>query len=144
MLWRKPVMCLRWDRLFWTVRTVHSPKGYRISVSGDIAFKRGPRCDICDSHSRSASLIRQIARLSQKQLLVGLLVGVLNSGIAPFLWFTGLKYTTAVNAQCCRRRSFFVLMYGKLFLRESLNRMQVIGAGIALCGVGIMVLGGNA
>ncbi len=89
-------------------------------------------------------LIRQIARLSQKQLLVGLLVGVLNSGIAPFLWFTGLKYTTAVNAAMLSSAElFFVLMYGKLFLRESLNRMQVIGAGIALCGVGIIALGGT-
>ena len=43
-------------------------------------------------------LFRRMLRLPRRSLLPLLAVGILNSVIAPLLWFAGLRATSAVNA----------------------------------------------
>ncbi|MBP9773466.1 MAG: DMT family transporter [Candidatus Peribacteraceae bacterium] len=87
-------------------------------------------------------LIKLLSKLKPKQLLIGIVVGCLNSGIAPYLWFTGLKNTTAVNAAMLSSVDLlFILLYGRLLLKEKLRPMQLTGAGIAAIGIGIIAIG---
>ncbi len=90
-------------------------------------------------------IIRTIVRMKPHILLVAIAVGLLNSGLAPFLWFTGLSMTTAVNASLISSIDvIFAVLFGYLFLSERIRGMQIAGAGIVLIGVIMMHVGPRA
>ncbi len=82
------------------------------------------------------TLTRELFRANGKQLFTGMLIGILNSALAPYLWFLGLQYTTAVNASILYGSEIlFLLFFNYLFLCEKINRTQLQGASIVLAGV---------
>ncbi len=81
-------------------------------------------------------LIALIRSMRRKDIAWATVVGVLNSGIAPLLWFSGLRYTTAINAAILNGADvLFMLVLGWWLLREHINRLQTVGALIVLGGV---------
>ncbi len=87
-------------------------------------------------------LCKALRKLKRSHVLWAATVGLLNSALAPFLWFTGLKYTTAVNASILTGADIlFMLLFGWILLRERINRWQGLGAVIVLGG--ILVLNGT-
>lgn len=76
--------------------------------------------------------------LDGKTIFFAALVGILSSGIAPVLWFTGLAHSSAVNAALLDGSSIiFALILSRIALGEVPNYMQRIGAVIVFFGVTI-------
>lgn len=89
-------------------------------------------------------LVNSIASMRGRELFFAVVVGVLNSGLAPYLWFKGLTMTTAVNASLLYGSDvLFTLAFSAILLSERINRLQGIGAFIVLVGVGIVNLAPN-
>jgi drug/metabolite transporter (DMT)-like permease len=87
-------------------------------------------------------LLRAIMRMSVKDIAFAMLIGIISSGIAPLLWFTGIARTTAINASILSGSEFiFVLIFSLIFLKESLNRYQVFSEFMALSGMLILSIG---
>ncbi len=90
-------------------------------------------------------LLRQLAKLDMKTVGVCVLIGLLNSGLAPLLWFKGLSMTTAVNASVLSPTGLVTtLMFSSWLLGERVSRTQILGAFIILAGIVIINFGGVA
>jgi drug/metabolite transporter (DMT)-like permease len=90
------------------------------------------------------SLGRELLRANGRELFTAMLIGVLNSALAPYLWFLGLQNTTAVNASILYGSNIlFLLAFNYLFLNEKINRVQLQGASIVLAGVLLIATGGG-
>lgn len=87
-------------------------------------------------------LMKAIRLISRRKILIGCLIGILNSAIAPLLWYQGLSQTTAVNAAMISScEILFGLLFSYVLLSERVNRSQMLGAAIVLGGIGIIVVG---
>ncbi len=81
-------------------------------------------------------LFKLFRTLSFSTICIAAFVGLLNSAIAPYLWFIGLAKTSAINASMISSvDNLFILMCSVLFLHERVTRMQVIGGATVLIGV---------
>lgn len=81
-------------------------------------------------------LFKEFSKLDGKSIRYAIIVGLLSSGLAPLLWFTGLSQTSAINASMFSSADILcVLLLGGIVLHEKVSRMQVLGAGIVLLGV---------
>lgn len=81
-------------------------------------------------------LLREFLRMDVRSVALAIVIGFLNSVIAPLLWFSGLAHTSAVNASMLSATEIiFIVIFAGFFLGETLKRAQIIGAMIALIGV---------
>ncbi len=88
-------------------------------------------------------LLREFARLTRKEVAIAIGIGLLNSAIAPLLWFKGLQQTTAINASMLSTGDVAAaLLFGYVLLGERINRMQKIGVTVIIAGILVVNLGG--
>ena len=86
-------------------------------------------------------LFKKFLRLDAKTIRIAAGVGLLNSAIAPLLWFSGLARTSAINASMLSSAEILcVIVLSAFILHERITRMQMIGAGTVLLGVLIINL----
>lgn len=84
-------------------------------------------------------LFKEFMKLSGKAIRISMLVGLINSVLAPLLWFSGLARTTAGNASLLGSVEMLtVLFFGGILLHERITKMQAIGAGVILAGVAVI------
>ncbi len=89
-------------------------------------------------------IFKAVSKMDLPTFLMAALVGVLNSAIAPWLWFAGLSHTTAINASILSATDIlFMLLLGSLMLSERISRMQGLGAFIVLAGALIIAIASN-
>ncbi len=81
-------------------------------------------------------LMRILFRARGKELFWAFSVGVISSGIAPFLWYKGLQETTAVNASILSAAKIvFALMLCHVILKEGMKKYQIVGSAIVFLGI---------
>lgn len=81
-------------------------------------------------------LLQQLRKLDAHTIRMCVLIGLLNSAIAPLLFFTGLARTSAINASLLSSADIIcILIAARFFLKENVSKMQMIGGGIVLTGV---------
>lgn len=86
-------------------------------------------------------LLREFMKLDGKSLRMCIVIGLLNSAVAPLLWFTGLARTSAVNASILSSVDIiFILIFGYFLMREKIERMRLIGAGVVVSGIFVISL----
>lgn len=91
------------------------------------------------------TLTRELFRANRRELFVAIIIGILNSALAPYLWFLGLQHTTAVNASILYGSNvLFLLAFNYLFLKEVINKVQLQGAAVVLAGVLLIATGGGS
>lgn len=84
-------------------------------------------------------LLRELSKMSAKSFRICVFYGLLNSAIAPLFWFTGLKFTSAVNASVLSASDIvFFLVLSHFFLNEKMSKLQ--GAGLSVIVAGIFVV----
>jgi len=87
-------------------------------------------------------LLRALSKMSAKLIWIAILIGVLNSAIAPFLWFSGLALTTATNASLLSSiEVIWAITLGVLILHERISTMQILGMMVVLVGIGTINYG---
>lgn len=87
-------------------------------------------------------LFKALNSLSIRLFFIAMLVGLLNSALAPFLWFSGLSLTTAANASLLSSvEVIWGLGLAMLLLHERINTMQILGMLIVLIGIGVINFG---
>jgi drug/metabolite transporter (DMT)-like permease len=88
-------------------------------------------------------LLQQTYRLSKEILLPLFIIAILNSALAPLLWFTGLQGTAAVNASLFGSSDvFFLIILATIILRESIGRAHIAAAGCIALGIVFVALRG--
>ncbi len=81
-------------------------------------------------------LFRELRKTDARSIRIAACVGLLNSAICPLLFFMGLTRTSAINASMLSSADILCVLIGaRLLLKETLNRMQVLGGGIVLIGI---------
>lgn len=86
-------------------------------------------------------LMKKFLRLDGKTIRIAAGIGLLNSALAPLLWFSGLARTSAINASMLSSGEILcVIALSALLLHERVTKMQMIGAGTVLIGVLIINL----
>jgi len=84
-------------------------------------------------------LLKKFTKMDKKSIRMAIIVGLMNSAVAPMLWFTGLTYTTAVNATMLSSAEVVsVLFLSHLFLSERMSRMQLAGLLTVILGIVIV------
>lgn len=84
-------------------------------------------------------LLRKLAKMDGRTIRMCVIVGLLNSAVAPLLWFTGLSYTTAINATMLSSGEMVcVLILSHFLLQEKLGRMQFWGMFTVIVGIVII------
>ncbi len=79
---------------------------------------------------------KEFRKMDAKTIRMSAFVGLLNSVVAPLLFFTGLTRTSAINASILSSVDVVcVLLAGTLILKERVSRMQMIGGGIVVLGI---------
>lgn len=87
-------------------------------------------------------LLRELLKMTPTAVGIAMIVGLLNSAIMPYLWFTGLSMTSAANASLLSSADVIVvLLLGWLILKENVTGMQLIGIAVAMLGIVIINLG---
>jgi len=90
-------------------------------------------------------LVKEALRLPASTLRICVLYGLLNSALAPLFWFTGLKYTSAVNASILSSADVVAfLILGQIFLGERITRMQFYGLATIVLGILVMNFAGGS
>lgn len=88
-------------------------------------------------------LLRKFAKMDAASIRMSIIVGLINSAIAPLLWFTGLSYTTAVNATMLSSAEVVsVLVLSHFLLSERMSRMQASGMLTVVVGIVIINVSG--
>jgi len=88
------------------------------------------------------TLLKEFKKMDARSVWMAVIVGLLNSAIAPYLWYTGLSYTTAANASLLGSADVIcVLMLGWFVLKERVSRMQVVGVLTVIIGIVIINVG---
>lgn len=84
-------------------------------------------------------LMKELLRMDRSTFRICILYGLLNSALAPLFWFTGLKYTSAVNASILSSADVVaVLILSQIFLGEKMTRMQFYGLSTIVTGILVM------
>ncbi|MEQ1849034.1 MAG: DMT family transporter [Candidatus Peribacteraceae bacterium] len=90
-------------------------------------------------------LVKGFRSLPSRLIIIAACIGVLNSAIAPYLWFSGLTLTTAANASLLSSvEIIWGLALAMLLLGERINSMQVLGMIVVLVGIGVINFGTGA
>ncbi len=86
-------------------------------------------------------MLKELRKMDAKTIRMSAVVGLLNSAVAPLLFFTGLARTSAINASILSSADVVcVLLAGSMILKEHVSRMQAIGGGIVVLGVLVLNL----
>jgi drug/metabolite transporter (DMT)-like permease len=81
-------------------------------------------------------LLKKLGRLDAKSIRIAAIIGLLNSAVAPMCWFTGLSRTSAASATMLSSADIVcILILGHFLLKETITRMQVLGAGAVVLGI---------
>lgn len=89
-------------------------------------------------------MLRKLQHVEKRRLLPLLAVGLLNSALAPLLWFAGLANSTAVNASLFGNSDvLFLLLLAIIFLRESWSKAHLWAAACVTAGITIVALKGG-
>ncbi len=84
-------------------------------------------------------LLKKFVKMDSASIRMSIVVGLINSAVAPLLWFTGLSYTTAVNATMLSSAEVVcVLVLSHYLLSEHMSRMQMTGMLIVIIGIVII------
>lgn len=84
-------------------------------------------------------LLKKFVKMDRASIRMSIVVGLINSAVAPLLWFTGLTYTTAVNATMLSSAEMVcVLVLSHYLLSEHMSRMQVSGMLTVIVGIVIV------
>lgn len=88
-------------------------------------------------------LLREFMKMDKRSIRICILYGLLNSAIAPLFWFTGLKYTSAINASILSSADIVcILIASQLLLGERMTRMQGWGLCTIITGLIIVNIAG--
>jgi drug/metabolite transporter (DMT)-like permease len=88
-------------------------------------------------------MFRQLARCDRKTLVPLLLMGLCSGVAGPFLWFTGLEHTSAVNAIFFGKIELvFLLLLASFYIHERVTRTHLLASAVILAGVIIIALRG--
>ncbi|MBP7114491.1 MAG: DMT family transporter, partial [Candidatus Peribacteraceae bacterium] len=88
-------------------------------------------------------LLKKFVKMDAKSIRMAIIVGLMNSAVAPLLWFTGLSYTTAVNATMLSSAEVVsVLVLSHYILGERMTRMQITGILTVVMGIVIINVSG--
>ena len=81
-------------------------------------------------------LLKELSKLDAKSFRISILYGLFNSAVAPLMWFTGLKFTSAVNASVLSASDVVsVLVLSQFFLGERLSKLQFTGLMTIISGI---------
>ncbi len=70
---------------------------------------------------------REIKSVKQKDLIVLILIGLIGGALPFYLFFTGLKFTSALTANFIHKTLFiWVLILSVLFLKEKINKIYLL------------------
>lgn len=84
--------------------------------------------------------LKKIHRLPKKDLFCLFIIAFLAAVLAPLLFFTGLKQTTATNSIIlCRSEAVFVVIISFIWLKERLSKSQILGIILMTLGVALIV-----
>ncbi len=84
-------------------------------------------------------LLKKFSKMDSASIRMSIIVGLINSAIAPLLLFTGLSYTTAINATILSSSEVvYVLLLSHFLLGERMSRMQAIGMFTVIIGIVIV------
>jgi drug/metabolite transporter (DMT)-like permease len=87
--------------------------------------------------------IKLLSRLPRKAMAPLIAVGILNSCIGPLFYFTGLTYTSAVNASLfSASEMLFLLIFAVLLLREKWTNKQASAGALIVLGIIVIALRG--
>lgn len=86
--------------------------------------------------------IRHLARIPHQTLGSLLVVSLLGGALGPILWFTGMDFTSAVNASLFGKlEMFFVLALAWVFLHERFTHAHAVSISLIICGLLVILLG---
>ena len=86
---------------------------------------------------------KRVLQLPRRLFLPLFIVGFLNSALAPFLWFAGLHYTSAVNASLFSYSDTLFLIFLAVFvLRETWTNAHLCAATCVTLGIVLIILRG--
>jgi drug/metabolite transporter (DMT)-like permease len=82
--------------------------------------------------------------LKKDDYVILLIIGLLGGGIAPFLFFEGLKRTTASDASVLEGGELlFTVIIALLFFKEKLTKIGYLGMTITIIGITLISLSSN-
>ena len=88
-------------------------------------------------------LLKRLVKMDKASIRMSIIVGLMNSAVAPLLWFTGLSYTTAINATMLSSSEVVcVLILSHYLLKEHMSRMQMAGMLTVIMGIVIINISG--
>lgn len=88
-------------------------------------------------------IVRRIACLTHRRIAILAAVALCSGVGAPLLWFTGLKYTTALNAGFfSKMETVALLLLSRFILREKLSPAHVVAILSVLSGIICIALQG--
>lgn len=88
-------------------------------------------------------IMKKLGKLTKAEKKPLILCTVINSTIAPYLWFRGLHATSAINAELfSRAEMLFMILLSILFIHETFNKRHAISLGIILFGLLCVALQG--
>lgn len=80
--------------------------------------------------------IRHLLRMKKGQWIPALVIGLTNGIIGPLLWFTGLGFTSAVNATLfSNAEMMFLAVFAITVFKEDWNKWYIVSVGAILCGI---------
>jgi len=83
--------------------------------------------------------IWEIGKLTRKEFIVLLMVGLISGLMAQLIYVTGLKESTATNAVLLTRlNSLLIAFFGVIILKEKMTLNHVVGAVLMVLGVVII------
>ena len=86
---------------------------------------------------------KKIFTLKSKYIVPLLCIGVVNGIASPFLWFFGLQYTNAVNAEIFgKSEMLFLILLSGIFLHQKFRSEHLVGGCIILLGLMIVTMQG--
>ncbi len=151
--WRRSTMlseqAVGWGSLFITIAASSTYNGFAKNISSALS----PLSLLVLSQMIIALIVlltfgifpslARLAKVPRRTWPALLLVGLLSGVIAPYLWFTGLEYSTAVNSALFGKMEMvFMLLLAFMFLKEQWTRAHVVGGMIITAGIVLIVTRG--
>lgn len=90
-------------------------------------------------------ILKKMGQLQKKNRLPLFISTLSNSILAPFLWFSGLHLTTAVNAELfSRAEMLFLILLSAFVIREAITKRHMLSFALILFGIACVALRGFA
>ena len=87
--------------------------------------------------------LKKLLTLKSKYILPLICIGIINGIASPFLWFFGLQYTNAVNAEIFgKSEMLFLILLSGIFLHQKFRSEHLIGGCIILLGLLVVTMKG--